>query len=67
MMVSPAAMQALVTLTTVLWVLVTIAAVIGVIWLFSIVRTDPRIQLGERLARGEIDIDEYRARVASLG
>jgi uncharacterized membrane protein len=52
-----------------LWWLVSIAAVIALVWLVgAFLRSDreARRLLEERLARGEIDIDDYRGRVALI-
>ena len=60
----------LLDLTTMLWIVVTIAAVVSATWLvITFARIDQRIRrtLEQRLARGEITMDEYRARVALLG
>ena len=59
----------LLDVTTMLWVIVTIAAVVAATWLvITFARVDERIRrtLEQRLARGEITMDEYRARVALL-
>jgi len=58
------------TVTGVLWLIVTAAAVVAAGWLivtFSRADRDVRRVLEQRLARGEIDIDDYRARMALLG
>lgn len=60
----------LLDLTTMIWVILTVAAVVAVTWLVvTFARIDERIRhtLEQRLARGEITMDEYRARVALLG
>lgn len=56
-------------LTGAIWFVVTIAAAVGFGWLvITIARVDDRTRraLEQRLARGEIDIDDYRARIALL-
>jgi uncharacterized membrane protein len=58
------------TVTRVLWLIITAAAVFAAGWLivtFSRIDRDVRRVLEERLARGEIDIEDYRARMALLG
>jgi uncharacterized membrane protein len=58
------------TVSGVLWLVVTAAAVVAAGWLivtFSHADRDLRRVLEERLARGEIDIEDYRARMALLG
>lgn len=60
----------LLDLVTMLWVVVTSAAIVAAAWLIvTFSRIDERIRrtLEQRLARGEITMDEYRARVALLG
>jgi uncharacterized membrane protein len=60
----------LMTLTSILWLVVTVAAVVAAGWLivtFSRADRDVRRVLEQRLARGEIDIEDYRARMALLG
>lgn len=60
----------LLDLTTMIWVILTVAAVVAVTWLVvTFASIDERIRhtLERRLARGEITMDEYRARVALLG
>ena len=60
----------LATVTGVLWLVVTAAAVVAAAWLiitFSRADRDVRRLLEERLARGEIDIEDYRARMTLLG
>ena len=60
----------LATIATALWVAVTIAAVIAAAWLVvTFARIDRRARrvLEERLANGEIDIEDYRQRIALLG
>ena len=57
------------TLAFVLWGSVSALAVLSLVYLaITFSRTDRgiRARLDERLARGEIDIDEYRARVTVL-
>ena len=59
----------LLDLTTMLWVILTVTAVVAAVWLVvTLGRVDERIRrtLEQRLARGEITMDEYRARVALL-
>ncbi len=59
----------LATIATAFWTLVTVAAVIAGAWLvITFRRIDRRARrvLEERLANGEIDIDDYRRRVALL-
>jgi uncharacterized membrane protein len=54
---------------TVLWWIVSVGAVVGVISLVvAFLRSDREARrfLEERLARGEIDIEDYRARVAVI-
>ncbi len=56
-------------LTTTLWVIVTIAGLIAAGWLgVTFSRIDERLRrtLEQRLARGEITMDEYRAKVGLL-
>jgi uncharacterized membrane protein len=58
------------TVTGILWLVITVAAVFAAGWLivtFSRVDRHLRRVLEERLARGEIDIEDYRARMALLG
>ena len=60
----------LLDLTTMIWVILTVAAAVAAVWLVvTLGRVDERIRrtLEQRLARGEITMDEYRARVALLG
>ena len=66
MMLSPTSMETLMTIASALWVLVTIVAVVAALWLITVLRSDPRVELGERLARGEIDIEQYRIELAGL-
>lgn len=52
-----------------LWLAVTAAAVVAALWLvIRFIRSErtERQVLEERLARGEITVDDYRARVALL-
>ena len=59
----------LLDLTAALWIVVTLAAIASVGWLaITRSRVDARIRraLEQRLARGEITMDEYRAKVAIL-
>ncbi|HEY6958103.1 MAG TPA: hypothetical protein VI814_04700 [Candidatus Limnocylindria bacterium] len=59
----------LLDLTTMLWVILTLAAIVAAIWLIiTFSRIDERLRrtLEQRLSRGEITMDEYRARVALL-
>jgi uncharacterized membrane protein len=58
------------TVTAILWLVITAAAVFAAGWLivtFSRIDRDLRRVLEQRLARGEIDIEDYRARMALLG
>ena len=58
------------TITAALWIALTVAAVLAATWLVvTLSRADRRIRqaLEERLARGEIDIEDYRTRLALLG
>ena len=58
------------TVTAILWLVITAAAVFAAGWLlvtFSRIDRDVRRVLEQRLARGEIDIEDYRARMALLG
>jgi uncharacterized membrane protein len=57
------------TLAFVLWGSVSALAVVSLVYLaytFSRIDRGIRARLDELLARGEIDIDEYRARVTVL-
>jgi uncharacterized membrane protein len=59
----------LATIATALWIAVSVAAVIAAAWLvftFSRVDRDVRRRLEDRLASGEIDIEDYRRRIALL-
>lgn len=59
----------LLDLTAALWIVVTLAAIASGGWLaITLSRVDARIRrtLEQRLARGEITMDEYRAKVAIL-
>lgn len=59
----------LATIATALWIAVSIAAVIAAAWLvftFSRIDRDVRRRLEDRLASGEIDIEDYRRRIALL-
>lgn len=52
-----------------LWWVVSVAAVFALVWLVAaFTRSDreARRMLEERLARGEIDVEDYRARVALI-
>jgi len=56
--------------TAILWLVITAAAVFAAGWLIvtlSRIDRDVRRVLEQRLARGEIDIEDYRARMALLG
>ena len=58
------------TITAALWIALTVVAVLAAAWLVTTLsRADRRIRqvLEERLARGEIDIEDYRTRMALLG
>ena len=58
------------TITAALWIALTVVAVLAAAWLVvTLSRADRRIReaLEERLARGEIDIEDYRTRLALLG
>lgn len=60
----------LLDVATTLWVILTVAAVVAATWLIlTLARIDGRTRatLEQRLARGEITMDEYRAKVALLG
>jgi uncharacterized membrane protein len=60
----------LTTIATALWIVVSIAAVIAAAWLivtFARIDRHARRVLEERLASGEIDIEDYRQRIALLG
>ncbi len=57
-------------LATALWLVVTVAAIVSAVWLvISFRRFDARMRriLEQRLMRGEIDVEDYRRRVAILG
>jgi uncharacterized membrane protein len=57
------------TVATIIWWIVSAVAVIGLVWVvFVFLRSDreARRVLEERLARGEIDVDDYRNRVALI-
>ncbi len=56
-------------IATAVWLAVTAAAVVCAVWLIvRFIRSErtERQVLEERLARGEITVDDYRARVALL-
>lgn len=56
-------------IATALWLIVTAAAVVSALWLVTrFVRSErtERQVLEERLARGDITVEDYRARVALL-
>lgn len=58
------------TAAAALWIALTVVAVLAATWLVvTLARADRRIRraLEERLARGEIDIEDYRTRMALLG
>ncbi len=58
------------TVAAALWIIVTVGAIAGAAWLFAtFARIDRRARraLEQLLARGEIDIDDYRRRIALLG
>ena len=58
------------TIAAAIWVGVTVIAVFAVAWLVhTFARADARVRkiLEDRLARGEIDIEDYRMRIALLG
>ena len=58
------------TIAAAIWVGVTVIAVLAVAWLVhTFARADARVRkiLEDRLARGEIDIEDYRMRIALLG
>ncbi|HZP97540.1 MAG TPA: SHOCT domain-containing protein [Candidatus Limnocylindria bacterium] len=60
----------LATIATALWIAVTVAAVIAaarLIVTFARIERRARRVLEDRLASGEIDIDDYRRRIALLG
>lgn len=60
----------LTTIAAAIWITLTIAAVVAATWLvITFRRIDQRVQraLEQRLANGEIDIEDYRRRVALLG
>jgi uncharacterized membrane protein len=57
-------------LAFVLWCAITVLALVSLVYLavtLSSADRGIRARLDELLARGEIDIDEYRARMALLG
>ena len=59
----------LAAIATALWIVVTIAAAVAATWLvLAFRRIDRRARraLEERLANGEIDIDDYQRRIALL-
>lgn len=59
----------LLDVTAALWIVVTLVAIASGGWLaFTFSRVDDKIRraLEQRLARGEITMDEYRAKVAIL-
>ena len=56
-------------LASLAWLVLTVAAVAAAVWLVAtFARGDDRARrtLDDRLARGEIDVDEYRSRRAVL-
>ena len=60
----------LTTIAAAIWITLTIAAIVAATWLvITFRRIDQRVHrsLEQRLANGEIDIEDYRRRVALLG
>ncbi len=59
--------DALPTIVTAIWIVLTILAFAGGAWLLSLFRHDEQLGLGESLARREIGLDEFRAKASPIG
>ena len=53
-------------IVTAVWIVLTVLAFVGGAFLIAQYRSEDDLALAERLARKQIDIDEYRAKVSLI-